>query len=133
MSAGRRLDEGALLWEPSAAFREASTMTDYMRWLDRERGLRFEDYAALWRWSVDDLEGFWTSVVDYYDIPLRGDRHHVLCDRTMPGARWFEGAEPPGPAVRLGTRSAPGDERRRVRDVGRGGGGGPPTARRRPW
>ena len=37
-------------------------MTDYMRWLDRERGLRFDDYAALWRWSVDDLEGFWTSV-----------------------------------------------------------------------
>ena len=32
-------------------------MTDYMDWLERERGLRFADYAALWRWSVDDLGG----------------------------------------------------------------------------
>ena len=30
-----------------------------MAWLERERGLRFDDYAALWRWSVDDLEAFW--------------------------------------------------------------------------
>ena len=93
MSGQRRLEEGALLWEPSASFLDASTMTDYMRWLERERDLRFDDYAALWRWSVDDLEGFWLSVVEYYDLPLRGDRSRVLIDRTMPGTRWFEGAE----------------------------------------
>ena len=66
------LREGALLWQPSEAFKAASTMTDYMDWLERERGLRFADYAELWRWSVDDLAGFWSSVVDYYEIPLRG-------------------------------------------------------------
>jgi acetoacetyl-CoA synthetase len=27
-----------------------------MRWLRTERGLAFEDYGALWRWSVDQLE-----------------------------------------------------------------------------
>jgi acetoacetyl-CoA synthetase len=85
--------EGTLLWEPSAAFKDASTMTDYMRWLEHERGLSFEDFEALWRWSVDDVEAFWSSVVDYYDIPLRGDRSRVLPDPTMPGATWFEGAE----------------------------------------
>ena len=93
MSGERRLEEGALLWEPSEAFRERSTLADYMRWLGREHGLRFDDYAALWRWSVDDLEAFWASIVDYYDLPLRGDRSRVLSGRTMPGARWFDGAE----------------------------------------
>jgi acetoacetyl-CoA synthetase len=93
MSEPARLTEGELLWEPSAAFREASSMTDYLRWLERERGLRFDDFAALWRWSVDDLEGFWSSIVEYYDIPLRGAWDRVLGDRTMPGARWFAGAE----------------------------------------
>ncbi len=93
MSERTPVTEGTLLWEPSAAFREASTMTDYMRWLERERGLAFEDFVALWRWSVDDLEAFWSSVVDYYEIPLRGDRSRVLTDATMPGAIWFEGAE----------------------------------------
>jgi acetoacetyl-CoA synthetase len=93
MSEPARLTEGALLWEPTEAFREASTMTDYLRWLERERGLRFADFAALWRWSVDDLEGFWSSVVEYYDIPLSGHWDRVLGDRAMPGAVWFEGAQ----------------------------------------
>ena len=67
-------------------------MTDYLAWLERERGLRFADFAALWRWSVDDLEAFWCSVVDYYGIPLRGAWDRAL-GQQMPGARWFEGAE----------------------------------------
>jgi hypothetical protein len=74
------LREGALLWQPSEAFKAASTMTDYIEWLARERGLRFADYAALWQWSVDDLAGFWSSVVEYYDIPLRGTWTETLDD-----------------------------------------------------
>ena len=93
MNEPRQLREGALLWQPSEAFKAASTMTDYMDWLERERGLRFDDYAELWRWSVDDLAGFWSSVVDYYRIPLRGVWTEVLGDATMPGARWFDGAQ----------------------------------------
>jgi acetoacetyl-CoA synthetase len=93
MSERTPVSEGTLLWEPSAEFRDASTMTDYMAWLERERGLRFGDFPALWRWSVDHLEAFWSSVVDYYRIPLRGQWDRVLADPTMPGARWFEGAE----------------------------------------
>jgi len=93
MSGRARLAEGALLWEPSAAYREATTMTDYLAWLERERGLTFDDYAALWRWSVDDLGEFWSSIVEYYEIPLRGTWAHVLGRATMPGAVWFDGAE----------------------------------------
>ena len=92
MSARARLTEGALLWEPPAAFREATTMSAYLTWLERERGLRFADFAALWRWSVDDLEGFWASIAEFYEIPLRGDWTRVLKDRSMPGAVWFDGA-----------------------------------------
>lgn len=88
-----KIEEGALLWEPSAAFIAGANLTHYLAWLERERGLRFADYAALWRWSVDDLEAFWTSIVDYYEIPLHGDRSPVLGSRSMPGATWFEGAE----------------------------------------
>jgi acetoacetyl-CoA synthetase len=93
VSEPRPLREGALLWEPSESFREASTMTDYMAWLEHEGGLRFRDYHALWRWSVDDLEAFWASVVGYFRIPLHGTWKRVLGHREMPGARWFEGAE----------------------------------------
>ena len=42
---------------------------------------------------MEDLEGFWTSIVDYYDIPLHGAWSRALGKATMPGAVWFEGAE----------------------------------------
>src|SRR3990172_2332603 len=93
MTGPRVIAEGDLLWEPSAAFRASTTLTDYLRWLERERDLPFTDYAALWRWSVDDPDAFWSSIVDYYGIPLRGTWERVLGRREMPGAVWFDGAE----------------------------------------
>ncbi len=46
--------EGKLIWEPDASFKESANLTRYMGWLAASRGLKFEDYDALWRWSVDD-------------------------------------------------------------------------------
>ena len=34
-------------------------ITRYQRWLHDQRGLRFDSYDALWRWSVTDLDAFW--------------------------------------------------------------------------
>ena len=53
-----------LLWEPSEAERARTNLAAYTAWLDRERGLRFDSYADLWRWSVADLEAFWASIWD---------------------------------------------------------------------
>ncbi|MDP9293587.1 MAG: acetoacetate--CoA ligase, partial [Actinomycetota bacterium] len=84
-------EEGALVWEPPEALRERATMTRYMRWLEAERGLAFEDYGALWRWSTDDLEAFWGSIWDFFGVQGRYER--VLADASMPGAVWFPGTE----------------------------------------
>ncbi len=46
----------------------------------------------MWRWSVDDLEGFWGSLWDYFGIKAHQPYSRVLDDRKMPGAKWFEGA-----------------------------------------
>jgi acetoacetyl-CoA synthetase len=93
MTGSRRIREGTLLWTPTPEFAAASNLTAYERWLERERGLRFDDYASLWRWSVDDLAGFWSSIVEFYDLPLRGGVGRVIEDRTMPGTRWYPAAE----------------------------------------
>ena len=29
----------------------------------------FDSYDELWRWSVDDLEAFWASMWDFFDVP----------------------------------------------------------------
>jgi acetoacetyl-CoA synthetase len=83
---------GAVLWEPPADVRETSRIGQYMSWLERERGLIFADYAALWEWSVTDLDGFWQSIWDYFEVIAHDQPTAVLADRTMPGATWFPGA-----------------------------------------
>ena len=80
-----------LLWTPSEQDVRAATITAYAESLGRGG----EDYEALWRWSVDDLDAFWSSIVDYFGVDL-GDGWRpgapVLGSREMPGARWFPDA-----------------------------------------
>jgi acetoacetyl-CoA synthetase len=49
------------LWRPSPERVARAHITTFRAWLERERGLRFSDYEALWNWSVTDLEGFWSA------------------------------------------------------------------------
>jgi acetoacetyl-CoA synthetase len=84
---------GELLWTPSTDAVERSNMTRYMRWLKTERGLDFGgDYHALWRWSVDELEDFWASIWDHFEVRASTPYDRVLPSREMPGAEWFTGA-----------------------------------------
>lgn len=83
------ISEGDLLWEPSQHFADSSHLARYTTWLKDKHGQSFENYDALWRWSVSDIEAFWRSIWDYFDVQADGDANTVLSDRTMPGAKWF--------------------------------------------
>lgn len=65
----------------------------YQDWLARERGLRFADYDALWRWSTTDLDAFWQSIWDYFGLSSPTPHTAVLARNVMPGAQWFPGAQ----------------------------------------
>ena len=81
-----------ILWKPSEERANASTLAQFIRWLEAERGLRFEDYNDLWRWSVDDLEAFWQAIWDFFGLRSFHPHERVLASRDMPGAKWFPGA-----------------------------------------
>jgi acetoacetyl-CoA synthetase len=83
---------GELLWEPSAESVERAQLTAFSRWLEAEHGLSVAGYHELWRWSVDDLEGFWSAIWEYFDVEADGEPRPVLASREMPGARWFPNA-----------------------------------------
>ncbi|HEY5710065.1 MAG TPA: AMP-binding protein, partial [Solirubrobacterales bacterium] len=79
------------LWEPSAELVERSRLREYMRWLEAERGLKLDTYDELWRWSVTDLEAFWSSIWDFFGVQADGGYERALGSREMPGAEWFAG------------------------------------------
>ena len=86
-------EPGSLLWEPSPEAIERSSMSRYMRWLEAERGLHFDgDYHALWRWSTAELEGFWDSIFEFFELRASAPYERVLAEREMPGAVWGPGA-----------------------------------------
>jgi acetoacetyl-CoA synthetase len=78
-----------ILWTPSPERIERAWLTRYQRWLEQRLGRAFADYAELQRWSVEELEAFWRSIWDFFDVRADGSPERVLGRREMPGAEWF--------------------------------------------
>jgi acetoacetyl-CoA synthetase len=79
--------EHKLLWEPPAERAERATINRFARAVGREGS-----YDELWRWSIEDLEGFWAAIWDFFDVQASKPYERVLGRREMPGAEWFPGA-----------------------------------------
>ncbi len=85
------VSDGDVIWEPAPDARRTSRIGQYLDWLETERGLTFDSYQELWQWSVDDLDGFWRSIWDYFEVESTTPPTAVLASREMPGADWFPG------------------------------------------
>jgi acetoacetyl-CoA synthetase len=83
---------GDVLWTPPADLRQSTEIGRFMAWLAQHRGHDFSGYDQLQRWSVEDLEGFWSAVWDFYEIQAHTPYERVLDSPVMPGAEWFAGA-----------------------------------------
>ena len=86
------LTQGQVLWTPPADARQRFVLGRYLEWLRTERGVDFSGYEGLWRWSMTDLEGFWSSVWEFFEVRSHAPHERVLGSRKMPGAEWFPGA-----------------------------------------
>ena len=84
--------ESRRLWAPSDERVEAASITEYARWIADTRGVEVTgSYDELWRWSVADLDGFWTSIWEYFEVASDAAPERALGSREMPGAQWFPG------------------------------------------
>ncbi len=80
------------LWKPSKDFIESSNLKQYEIWLKSNKNLEFEDYDSLWEWSVKNIEDFWESIWEYFEIISHSPYTQILSSHKMPGANWFEGS-----------------------------------------
>jgi acetoacetyl-CoA synthetase len=81
-----------IVWSPSPERIASATITRYREWLNETRGLELGDYHELWQWSVDELEEFWASIWEFFEIDASAPYERVLTTHEMPGATWFPGA-----------------------------------------
>ncbi|GAB3650881.1 acetoacetate--CoA ligase [Streptomyces sparsus] len=95
----RSADQPEPLWQPGPDRIAGAALTRFHEWAARHHGApapvpgdAAADYAALHRWSVDELPAFWEAVAAWFDVRFGTPPTTVLADRAMPGAQWFPGA-----------------------------------------
>ncbi|MCW5627089.1 MAG: AMP-binding protein, partial [Burkholderiales bacterium] len=82
----------APLWSPSPERKAQANLTRFVDHLQKTCGVRPDDYAALWEWSVTQPAAFWSALWDFCAVAgVKGERVLIDGDR-MPGARWFPDA-----------------------------------------
>jgi acetoacetyl-CoA synthetase len=87
------------LWQPGPDRIRDARLTRFQTWAAEQHGAPAPDtddpvasYAALHRWSVEELAGFWQAVTEWFDVRFSTPPQTVLADASMPGAQWFPGA-----------------------------------------
>ncbi|HTS93712.1 MAG TPA: acetoacetate--CoA ligase [Stellaceae bacterium] len=87
------MDTTKPLWQPSAEQVAAANLTRFMAAAEKRWERRLGDFAALYRWSVEEREEFWQSLWDFGGVIAETAGTRVLVDgEKMPGARFFPGA-----------------------------------------
>ncbi len=81
------------LWTPSPERIAATNVTRFLDRVNSQWSVSLTDTQALWRFSVDEPEKFWTSVRDFGELKAETWGERVLVDGDkMPGAKWFPDA-----------------------------------------
>jgi acetoacetyl-CoA synthetase len=79
-----------VLWQPSAARRENANITRFMAAVRKAYGTHVGEYAALYRWSIENPAAFWDLLWDFAEIKAARKGDIVLAEQhKMPGAQWF--------------------------------------------
>lgn len=77
-----------ILWQPDEARIAASRMASFAAAVDVPLEGKDGGYDALWRWSVQRREPFWSAIWDECEVV--GDKGEtILGEDVMPGAVWF--------------------------------------------
>ena len=82
-----------MLWKPSEASIYKTNIYRFMQFINARTNQKLGDYPALYRWSVDHIPEFWSSMWEFAEIKHSVSYREVVDDPTkMPGAHWFSGA-----------------------------------------
>ena len=79
-------------WEPSASFIQKTNMMKFIHYIRDKLGIEIEDYWGLYRWSISDINLFWSHLSDYLGITWvdKPDKaYDSSSGASMMEASWF--------------------------------------------
>lgn len=81
--------DGEIIWRPDP---ERETQVQRFAAFLRDSGETVgDDYASLWKWSVNDPDAFWSALADFAGVNLGGAPGPVRDGKPMPDTEWFPG------------------------------------------
>jgi len=85
------MSSSKLLWKPSNKTKTSSNLAHYINWLNNKGTTSATNYKEVWQWSVDNVEDFWLSIWNYFDILSDSQPKEIISTHKMPGVEWFKG------------------------------------------
>jgi len=83
-----------LLWSPTEEIVESSKMNDFRKWVNTKYDSAYEDYIALYQWSIEKPEEFWGDLWEYLQIissePFRVSAEYADDFKQV---KWYPGAK----------------------------------------
>ena len=80
------------LWTPSQASINAANMTRFIAQVNQNHGLSINDYDALYQWSLDAKESFWSEIWDFCGIIGDKGERILVGGENIETATWFPDA-----------------------------------------
>lgn len=87
------MTERIQLWKPRQEHTEQSELRRFQNWVAQRFGTQTENYLDIWRWSVEDLDRFWDSIWEYFEVIADRNDAPVRSGDSMPGVQWYPGAQ----------------------------------------
>ncbi len=80
-----------ILWQADDETIKKSHLFKYKNYINTITKQNLETYEELWKWSVDESDDFWSSLIDYFNVYHDGSYRKVTNGKDMPYTKWFEG------------------------------------------
>jgi acetoacetyl-CoA synthetase len=80
------------LWTPSQARVDASNMTRFIAQVNQNHDLSISDYDALYQWSLDQKETFWSEIWDFCEIIGDKGERILVGGENIESSQWFPDA-----------------------------------------
>lgn len=70
---------------------ESSNLADFKKYIENLTGIIFQDYEALWIWSIQNSDKFWEYLVDYFQIIYHQKQECIQKGERIFEKTWFPG------------------------------------------